>query len=166
VNKAQRANTNRLNGAGWELILVKRARSKGLLALKNALSARPIGGNRFVPVKSRLDFDVIRRDGRVAYIDCKCFYDRFNFSDINAKQLERALLYQNWSIPSGFVVLFRKTDEVVFYSATSLAKIGSGNSFGPDEGLSLGHLSSFDLGLIFKAEEPVGTAPGSLPAAR
>lgn len=160
MDLTKRNNTNRLNGSGFEAILERQARARGLLAVKMGLSARMIGFKKVLAVKSHLDFEIVRRDGRVAKIDAKCYSDSFRYSEIRPHQLEKALLYESWGIPAGLVVWFRKPDQVSYFSARTLARIGPGHSFRPGQGLALGHLSSFDLGLIFKAEEPVKLSVG------
>lgn len=139
----------REEGKAWEQAFKARGSSNGLLVLKNELSAHYIGGGGVRVTKSDLDYRVIRRnDGRVAYFDCKTFQDPyFTYSEINSNQIQRAVLYNECHVPSGFVVWFRGVDAVSFYSGQFLDSIGPGARFTPAMGRVLGKLQDFDLRL-------------------
>lgn len=149
------ANSNRLEGKFFEELFKKRAQMNGLLARKNHLTAIVTGFNgRVNVVKSELDFTLINQDGRCGFFDCKSFGgDRFSHSFLNPKQIERAVLYNDWNVPSGFVFYFRKTNQIVFYSGKHIESVGPKNSFGPEDGQLLGRAELFDLKpLLFIAQ--------------
>lgn len=137
----------REEGKAWEQAFKARGGSNGLLVLKNELSAHYIGGGGVRVTKADLDFRVIRRqDGRIGYFDCKTYHDGFfTFSDLNEKQVERAVLYNECNVPSGFIVWFRTLDVVSFYSGQVIQEMGSGTRFRPVMGRILGSLQDFDL---------------------
>lgn len=137
---------NRANGAGFEKIFEFQARRQGFLVVRNELSARFIGPKKLIPVKSNLDWTLIRRDGAVAIIDTKCFADRFSPSQIDPTQLNRALAYEAFSLPSGFVVWHRKPDKVIYYSASDCKS-------GDFIGIALGSIADFDLKRVFAMTE-------------
>lgn len=127
-----------------------RAGACGCKALKNELSARILGNGKAKVIKSDLDFRLIRRDGRVSYIDNKSFTGAyFTYSQINAAQLKRALVYESYNVPSGFVVWLKAASKVVFYRATIIYAAGPKTRFTCADGIVLGEPFSFDVNGIF-----------------
>ena len=145
----------RLHGKAWEQILIARARSNGLLLLKNELSAKFIGGGGVKVLKSDLDFRMFDRSNpitRVSYFDAKTFDDPyFDYSWLQDNQIQRSVTYGEWGVPSGFVVWFRPVNEVRFYKGQQIAKSGPGTRFLPEVGVRLGSLHDFDLRAIYAA---------------
>lgn len=139
---------NRLHGRAFEEIFEKRAQSNGLLPTKIPSAARFLYKGRIQVIKSDLDYRLIRRsDGRVGYFDCKCYTgSHFVHSDLSSDQVERAVLYNECRVPSGFVVWFRATDQVAFYSGTRVQELGPRTRFTVDNArLRLGTIQDFDL---------------------
>lgn len=151
MDASKRGALSQAHGSAWEQIFERRARSNGLLPVRNPLAARPLGNRRFVPMRSNLDWLLLRRDGLAALVDTKSYAETLMHSDIDPKQLERARLYAAWGVPSGFVAWFRRTNAVVFLPAQYVDDVGPGHSFGPGSGVPLGDLSSFDLNGVFRA---------------
>lgn len=119
-------------------------------AMKNELAFRYLRGGQIKPIRADLDFRILRRDGRVAFVDCKSFTtDRFAYSQISPDQLRRALCYQSYNIPSGFVVWLHSARQARFYSGQTIHRRGPGSSFRPEHGVLLGGLYDFSLGKIF-----------------
>lgn len=141
---------NRLEGKSFEEVLQYQAKRCGLLVQKNHLSAKYIAGGKVKIEKSNLDFMLANQQGRVAFVDAKSFEgSSFNFSMISENQLKRAALYNEYSIPSGFVVFFRTDQVVCFFSGKYIQMIGARNSINVTQGTYLGKLWNFDLGLVF-----------------
>lgn len=146
------AHSNQAVGAAFEEIFIKQARLNGLLPMKNHLTAKFVGAGRTQLLKSELDFTLISQDGRVAFIDCKSFQgDHFKYSQLDSKQIERAVMYNSWQVPSGFVTYFRATREVCYYSGQTILDTGSRARFESVHSLSLGLLEKFDLRKILNA---------------
>lgn len=145
---------NRKRGADFEEIFKKLAGFQGILVLNNWLTGRYIffkGQRQFQVIKGELDFKAIQRDGTVAYIDCKCFLDeRFPYSVLDQHQIDRALMYGEWNVPSGFVVMFMKVNKLVFFTGLMISRKGPGSSFGWEDGIQLGSMTKCDLNIIFK----------------
>lgn len=142
-------NKNKDFGNEFESILKAQAQRNGLLIEKNHLTAKFLPGGRVKLQKSKLDFMIADQKGRVGCIDAKSFAgNSFNFSDITKHQLEKACLYNDYSIPSGFVVFFRDHKIVVFYSGKVILKSGPDTSLTAMDGLYLGKFWEFDLSLI------------------
>lgn len=144
---------NRAFGDGFEKILEARARSNGLLALKNELSARWVGKGRVQAIKSDLDYRIIQRGkpfSAVAYVDAKTFDNAYvDFSWLKEHQVDQARIYWEWGLPTGFICWLRKLDIVVFYSYPTIVAGGPGTRFHPRDGISLGTIAEFDLRAIF-----------------
>lgn len=143
----RRIDVNKDSGKQFEFLFYKQAQRSGFLAQKNDLSCRIIGKGKLIPIKSELDFKLISQDGRVGFFDCKSFAgDHFYTSDIDKKQIERATLYKEWGVPSGFVVWFRDLNKVCFITGGKIRYIGG--KITPEDMLCLGRFEHFDLSLI------------------
>lgn len=146
------AKHNRDAGAQFESLLVCRAGACGMKALKNELSFRYLPGGKIRPMRSDLDFRVLRQDGRIAYLDCKNFDAiSFTYSQIDKHQLQRALAYEHWHVSAGFVVWLKPLRQVVFYSGQTLWRRGPGKRFRAEDGVALGDSYTFDLTGVFAA---------------
>ncbi len=123
----------------------------GLFPIQNYLTARYIFKNNYKVVKSNLDMTLISPEGEVGFFDCKSFESEFfTFSDLNPDQVKRAVLYNNWNVPSGFVVFFRPINRIAYFTGLQISEAGPGSRFVPLSGLELGRLESFDLRALFK----------------
>ena len=141
---------NRLSGAHFEAVLTHRAGCCGLWAIKQALSFKYLAGGKIRPMRSELDFAIVRRDGRIVYADTKSFESAsFARSALNRAQVARAAAWNAYRVPAGFIVHLRGANSVVFYSGTQIAKSLRGSSFKAADGLYLGTAQTFVFGGIF-----------------
>lgn len=138
---------NKQNGKIFEELFKACAKRQGLLCIQNHLTARMVYKGRLQVVPGELDFKICSQDGRVAYLDCKSFgKSYFTFSDLSRPhQVERAVLYNDFKVPAGFVVWFRPTNQVVFFSGKLIQNSGRGARFLPVNGQLLGRFEDFDL---------------------
>ena len=142
--------SNKAEGRLFESLFARQAQIEGLLVIKNHLSCRMLYKGRVQVIPGQLDFTLANRDGRVAYVDCKSFEGfSFSHSKLTPHQVERAALYNDWNIPSGFIVHFRKTGQIVFFRGSVIHKTGPGNSFHSGHGTILGCWHRFDLKPVF-----------------
>lgn len=140
------ARKGRIEGNQFQNIFERMAKLNGLYAERNHLTAKFTYSGRTRVMKSELDYKLINREGRLGFFDCKSFEgSQFNYSMIEEHQVRRAAFYNQWRIPSGFVVWFRTPNRVVFYSGMQIFLKGAGNSFTPDEGTQLGQYHNFDI---------------------
>lgn len=143
---------NRLEGNAFEDIFKSQGHRCGLLVLQNHLTAR-YTRHKVMLQKSNLDFMVSNQRGIVGFFDTKSFLKtRFSYSDIDPHQIERAVLYNDYKIPAGFVVYFRKMKKVFFYSGHVIRDLGTGKSFGAEEGAYLGDVWDFKLRRLLDAQ--------------
>jgi hypothetical protein len=146
------ANENRLAGARFEAVFVHRAGVSGYLAIKQHLQHRYLPGGRAQAIKSELDFSLIEKTGRVSYIDCKSFgTHRVAKSQLDKAQISRAALYNQWSVPAGFVVELRPLGKVVFFSGLQFWRLPKGKSLGLEDGKLLGPSATFRFDAIWAA---------------
>lgn len=142
----QHSQRNRVQGAQFEAAFVHRAGICGLWPIKQQLTFRYLGGGKIRPMRSELDFALVNRNGQVGYFDCKSFEgDSFARSAMNPAQVQRAMGYNAWSVPAGFVVWFRSVNEVAYFSGTRIARSARGCGFSVHDGTLLGPLESFVL---------------------
>jgi penicillin-binding protein-related factor A (putative recombinase) len=152
---------NKQQGDEFERLFEKQARFSGLLCEKNYLTAKFIGHKRHPLVtKSELDYKLISQTGEVGYFDCKSFsQNHFTYSKIDSDQIKRAVKYNDWCVPSGFVILFKKQNQIIFFSGHEIARKGAGARFSPEEGLLLGGLMDFDLKRLVCRKKPLFPKP-------
>lgn len=143
--------SNQRLGKEFEEVFKKRAQSNGFLAEKNNLTARYLPNGRVKVLKSDLDYRLTSQNGRIGYFDCKSFIgDSFIYSDIDPDQLKRAINYEYWKVPSGFIIWFRKVNRISWFSGHLIMRKGPRTSFKPEDGILLGSLESFDLKPLLK----------------
>jgi hypothetical protein len=145
-----RSNNNRINGAFFEQVFMRQARSNGLYVKRNELSCRRVGA-RWLPLKSHLDFMVCTRDGQVGMFDCKSFEaGHFEYARLDSKQVDQAVLLNEWKVSAGFVVYFEKVRQVVFWTGQQIRAQGPRTRFEPSSALVLGRIEQFDTQLLFQ----------------
>lgn len=141
-----RVTANREQGNVFEKVFEIQARLSGLFYEKNNLTARFIPGRRPLIIKSELDYKLVNRLGCVGFFDCKSYADdHFDYSVIDPDQLKKSVHYNEWSVPSGFVVCLRSINFVVFYSGITIQTRGPRTRFRASDGLILGSFEKFDL---------------------
>lgn len=143
---------NKEQGKIFEQLFQKQAQRSGLLALKNPLNCRILWKSKIQIIRSELDFKLINQKGDIGFFDCKSFEDDyFTFSELSGYQIERAVLYNYWHVPAGFVVYFRKPNAICYFSGISIKQKGPGSRFAKGDGLFLGRYENFDLkGLLVR----------------
>lgn len=146
------ASLNRDEGAIFEELFKKQAQRLAMLAEKNHLTAKYIGGpQRIILTKSKLDFTLITQDGRVGFFDCKIISSKhFTYSRIDKDQLTQSTLYNEFNVASGFICWFREENKMVFFKGQEIEAKGPGARFELTDGLLLGRFENFDLRLLFK----------------
>lgn len=146
---AIRSKKNRDNGKSFEEIFIKQARLNGLLVIKNYLTCRFVNAGQIQIIKGELDFKVANQNGRVGYFDAKSYAaDHFVFSALDEHQVKRSVVYNDYRIPSGFIVYFRPSNKIVFYDGKTIHSKGPRSRFEARDGLMLGGLEQFDLKTI------------------
>lgn len=140
---------NKRNGTYFEKVFFKQAKEQGLTPIPNHISARYTYNGRLQPIKSELDFKLIK-DGITGFFDCKSFeHDYFTFSQICPKQLERSVLYNSLNVPSGFIVFFREINKVFFFKGTDIMSSGQRSRIESKNGISLGSIIKMNLNNLF-----------------
>jgi len=140
---------NKRNGTEFEKIFFQHAKIQNLTPIQNHISARYLYNGRLQPIKSELDFKLIK-NGITGFFDCKSFeHNYFNYSQICPKQLERSVLYNHLNVPSGFIVYFRSINQIYFFKGYKIAKSGPGSKIIPEIGKLLGSISKMSLAQLF-----------------
>jgi hypothetical protein len=142
----------RNEGAGFENIFEMRARQDGILPVKHKLQAKWKTRNGkdwdLAPEKSFVDFSLFF-EGKAAVVDVKSIDDdRFPMSLITRHQLDTLSLCGE-QVPSGYVVCFRETFQVVFFPWYVLIKCRPDSSLSAKDGVILGGLNNFSVRAIF-----------------
>lgn len=143
---------NQAQGAAFEAAFEMEAKRADLLPVRNGQKVRWLRNGQMVAIKSNLDWTLLAREGLVAFVDTKSYQGKFfTYSALDNHQLALACDYSERGFLSGFVVMFRATQAVVFYSAPQIQQAGPRSRFGAAEGLVLGHLYAFDLRRLWGA---------------
>jgi penicillin-binding protein-related factor A (putative recombinase) len=146
--------SNQRLGKAFEDVFFKQAQLSGFLPIKNHIACQHTFNGRMVPVKERkgeLDYRLISQSGKVGWFDCKTFEDDFfTFSQLMPEQVDMASLYNEYKIPAGFVVYFRKTNSVCYFPGSRIAKKGPGSRFDKTDAHFLGSLFKFSLKTLLK----------------
>jgi len=144
---------NNEDGLYFERIFRGRAEAKNFLVIKHHLSGHYISNSRFVVVHGELDFKIMK-NGQAIYIDCKNVEGlSVPFSFFKKEQLNRAVKYNAYGFVSGFVILFRAANKVVYFSGAYILKKGPRKSFQWSEGIQLGSTEYFDLDILASAKD-------------
>lgn len=154
---------NRIGGDGFEKSFVHRAHLTDHWPIKQPLAYRFLRGGKKQAMRAELDFSLINRDGKIAYVDCKVVSaDYFLKTRMQPFQVHRAFQYNLRNVVSGFVVYFPACNAVSFYTGLQLHLVAPKTRFAPDDGIPLGDLVGFDPGLIYTAD--LGLAASDMPA--
>lgn len=150
---------NSQEGKTFELLFERQCHLAGLYPDKNHLKAKRAWKGKLQALESNLDFTVMDKAGRVGFFDCKSFEGTyFTHSMLKLHQRKLAALYNEWSVPAGFVVWLRETKKVFYYSGSLISHIGPGSRFDAENGIALGTWDRFDVvrimspGLIFRSQ--------------
>jgi penicillin-binding protein-related factor A (putative recombinase) len=102
-------------GSLFEGIFARRARSvRGLALTKFPQGARIVGKNKIVKIKTPCDW-ILTFNGVTALIDTKTTdATSFPFSKIKPHQVDEMLKHYIAGSVSGYVIWYRKTDDVIF----------------------------------------------------
>jgi hypothetical protein len=104
-------------------------------------------GVKLVPVRTPFDF-VICKQGMAAALDCKTINKtRFSYTALDLHQLE-ALAKISAHIVSGYIIWYRESDRVCFYTIEELRALKIKTSLKDSEGLYLGRAEDLDPSLI------------------
>ena len=99
-------------------------------------------------VANPFDF-LLAKDGVAVFCDVKTVEGKsFPHSKINQDQVTTLLSLHSQQMLSGYVIYFRQCRDVVFFDAKKLALTKTGESLKPQDGIVLGNLGQFDLGLL------------------
>ncbi len=139
-------------GTTFEKVFERACHLSGLWAEPNHIRAKPGWNGRLQKLKSKLDYDVMGRGGKLSFVDCKTFDNPyFTFSDIPSHQLGLAARYNEFGFSSGFVVWFRPINTVSFFSGWLIQQRGPGTRFLPQDGIRLGTWERFTPELAFSS---------------
>lgn len=138
-------------GKSFELKLIDMAHLEGWASLHIKPAARPIKtpvGLKLIFEKSTIDH-VFGKNGKAIFLDAKtCEAKTFCKSLIKQHQLDKLLEFERNGFATGYLVYFRKQNEICFFSAKILSELLVGKSLRPADGYSLGPLEDFRFSKI------------------
>jgi len=150
MGDAAGAEKSRSVGKSFEDIFKRQAQIQGVFIEKNPTACKLGWNGRPVVIEGELDWKLILK-GITGFFDTKTFdKPKFTYSSIKEHQIERAALYDELGVPSGFVVWFREINKVVFYKGAVIKAGGARTSFTPADGKILGSWFDFSIKELFK----------------
>lgn len=130
---------------------VKRAgEDNGFHVIRMPDGCKVVGPNKLMRVKTPFDFIFIKSKNETLFADTKTTEEKtFSHSKITPHQLEALLSVESKGGVAGYVVYFRSTSEIIWFSASKLNSISKGESLKPVEGVLLGTLFNLNFGVLF-----------------
>jgi hypothetical protein len=121
----------------------------GIYAIRFPDGARKVRGPggklRMIPVETPFDFILIG-DGKSAYVDTKSISaERISYSLLKAHQVDVLKDIQDRNLKAGYVVHFKKTNDVYFFAANILQSLNARQSLSPEDGQFMGNLFRLSL---------------------
>lgn len=136
------------NGDAWEGTFYNCAikQKTTIIRIPNGCITR---GGMIIRVKSPFDW-IVSIENKAAFIDTK-FTKSTNYSKsmVTDHQISEMIKLENDNHIAGYLVLFQKSNQVVFYKASQLKNLQARESLSPDMGILLGSEANFNLKLIF-----------------
>lgn len=147
--KAKRA------GSLFENILDIMSKREGLGLLRIPNGSRVISSNKWqkpqlIPEKSPFDFVLLKEKTLPVFFDAKTTEGAtFSYSQIKRHQLHSLEYMRSFGYKSGYLVLFRKTGDLSFFSSEQLKNLQKKTSLKPVDGVSCGSIGSPNLTILF-----------------
>jgi hypothetical protein len=149
----------RIEGKAWEDAFQTVTQLQGFKILKIPEMGRWLGPGTFRPIKGWSDFMIVRGDGVTAFMDTKTTQEeRFSYSDVNQDQIKFFSKVGDL-VPAGYVVYFRQNNKIIYLPWTLLQSLRPGEAVSTEDGILMGHLTSFSVAKIFSLPLPQG--PGT-----
>ena len=147
--------SNKKLGNSFEESFELSAKYSGWTVIKIPDGCKRINHKQTILVKCPFDF-VFAKNGLAVFCDAKTTEGKtFPQSKINKNQLEKLLSLHDQKMIAGYVVYFRETRTVRFFSAKEMSEVKPGDSLKEEKGILLGGIGNIDLGKI-RASEPIG----------
>lgn len=138
------------SGQSFEYFFERRCEAESIIFIKIPDGCKRIKQGarlRLIPVATPFDC-VITKDSNAVCLDLKTIQTtNFTYSQIKPHQRE-ALSNVGRSLTAGYLIWFRKIDEVVFFDHKQIAECKSGGSLKPKEGLLLGTLQDMRVDIL------------------
>lgn len=148
-------------GTTFEKLFERQCQLAGMWPEPNHIKARRGWKGKLQELKSNLDYTLIARGGKLAFVDCKTYDTPFLYlSKLDPHQRDLAARYNEWGIPAGFVVWFRPINRVVFFPGWLLEEKKDLTRLSPLDGIEIGVWERFNPSAIFQM--PMGSPSCSL----
>jgi len=150
LNNISRGAKAKAQGAAFENLFAMACRLSGLRVVRLPMGARPVpsrfGPPKLVPVRTPFDYIISKPASRIAFIDAKSISgDRLVYSFLTPHQVDVLFDLESDGHKAGYVVHFKSTDQVVFYSAGLLKALQRRESYKPEDGVLLGNVYRLDV---------------------
>lgn len=136
-------------GEYWEALVRSVAYRQGFGVIRIPDGCRQVSAVKLLRVKTPFDFVLVKQPSISIFVDTKTTKAKaFCFSALTTHQIEALMDCEKAGFDAGYLVHFQTSDEVVFFSAITLNRLGMNASLKPNEGLIIGREQAFDLNQI------------------
>lgn len=136
-------------GAMWENIFHSAAQRQGFTCIRIENGCKNAGGT-LIRVAQKFDFILSLKGHKACFLDTKTVKaSNYSASMITSHQIDSLAKLEQDGHLAGYLVLFQKSNQVVWYSASQLKNLQARESLTPSDGKVLGKESDFSLKLIF-----------------
>lgn len=158
-NRALAGHRSKGYGQLFENMIKMSCIKTSIFAVKMPDGCRTIMTKFGVPALRRVhtpfDFMLIA-EGMTCFIDAKTIESgNFSYSMLEQHQVHALLKIHDHNVSAGYLVWYRKKNEVIFYRASLLYHLKPNDSLNPESGINVGVGENFNLNLI------LGTAKGA-----
>jgi len=139
------------HGAEFETMLSRSAEAEGFISIRIADGCRQLGRNKLMRVKTPFDFVLFKSPIETIFVDSKTTNNKtFAYSSITPHQIEILKRLTLKGATAGYIVYFRPFNKVIWFSASLLYELNSGESLKPEQGILLGSGFNVTFGNIFR----------------
>jgi len=138
------------HGDEFEAIVKSAGALDGFHVIRMPDGCKVIGPNKLMRVRTPFDFIFVKSRKETFFADTKTTEGKsFSHSQITPHQLDELLKIELNGGIAGYIVYFRETNEIVWFSSSKLNSISRGESLKPEEGVLLGSRFSIRFGALF-----------------
>lgn len=136
-------------GLVWESIFQNAAKKQGFVCIRIENGCKS-AYMKLIRVRQPFDFILSFKGLPAVFIDTKTIKaSNYSASMIVEHQVKDLALLEGCNHLAGYLVLFQKSNQVVWYKASQLKSLQARESLSPEMGILLGSESNFNLKLLF-----------------
>lgn len=133
----------------FEMQLKMQSKAHGWKVIQIPMGAKMLNAHKLIRVQTPFDFVFVKR-GKALFADAKSFQKpTISFSDLTHHQIENLFHVEQHGFKAGYIVNFRKLDQIRFYPASMLLELKQRSSYGHEDGFLMGSVQNISLDCLF-----------------